>query len=232
MQSWSLHQFLQEQNLKRGDIILLRGKRSIFSLAVRLFTWSYYSHSALVFAVPNTEEGFDKTFLIESSRDGVDITDVIHYLNSKNYDAVILRFEADWFTEDIAKLVRGHMLNFIKARYDYRGIWKMIMSAIGRIIKDKQEPFPSRFLCSGFVQYGFIAAIDRQIVNGKMPRNKLKDVIFNDRLSDDPSIPDILETVPEDLARSNKLSWKYVIRNGTVYEINSREEAEKFLRKI
>src|SRR5512143_3517114 len=61
-----------EQYLRRGDVVLCKGKATLFSWAIRWWTNSHFSHAALVFAVPSQEEGFERTFLIEAGTSGVD----------------------------------------------------------------------------------------------------------------------------------------------------------------
>lgn len=221
----TLSRFLSGGYLKRSDILLIRGKRSLFSLAVRNFTKSHYSHCAIVFAVPHSEEGFDRTFLIESTRGiGVDIVDVGHYLDSRSYDVAVLRLEKHWFTDEIAKLIRGHMLNFIGSEYDYRSIFEMLL----RRISSSEVTIPSRFHCSAFVQYAYMAAIKKRVQDGSMNIEALHHVIFNQRLLTDTSNRQVLYTVPEDIARSEHLSWKYVVTDRCVHEVSSRSEAETY----
>ena len=39
----------------------------------------------------------------------------------------------------------------------------------------------------------------------------------------------LLAISPQDIADSNKPKWLYAIRRGWVYEVNSREEAQKII---
>ena len=50
-------QFLAGNYLQRSDIVLCRGKRSLFSWLIRMATRSYFSHAGLIFLVPNPHEG-------------------------------------------------------------------------------------------------------------------------------------------------------------------------------
>src|SRR5882757_3224319 len=86
--------------LQRGDVVLCKGKATLFSLAIRWWTRSHFSHTALVFAVPSAEEGFERTFLIEAGTSGVDITDLKHYAvdRARAYDIAIKQFEQPWMT--------------------------------------------------------------------------------------------------------------------------------------
>jgi hypothetical protein len=224
--------------LQRGDVVLLKGKATLFSLAIRWWTKSEFSHAALVFAVPSPEEGFENTFLIEAGTSGVDITDLRHYAIDLAlvYDGAIKRLERPWMTIDVQRAVRGHMLNFIKADYDG---WKVVAlarslisntifglsagvvgieKAVGRSYRWSKTP-PARFVCSGFVQYGFISAVRHLIERGRLPREALREVIFRTGLTGSSDRAAILATTPEDLARSDGLTWRYAIRRGRVHRV-------------
>lgn len=240
--------FLAGNYLQRADIVLCRGKRSLFSKLIRWATKSHFSHAALVFLIPSRHEGFEKTFLVEAVPSGVDLTDLSHYLIDKRaeYDVVIRRFERDWFSSDVQKLVRGHMLDFIKADYDFRAIWHQALAAIrrlwfglragfqglGRTVRaahDSGRLAPTQFVCSGFVQYGFVSAIRRLAKAGMLPDAAVAEVLFNPDLTPRSDTSAILATTPEDLARSPHLAWKYVIVKGKAYAVSSAAEAAKLL---
>lgn len=234
------HQYLQ-----RGDVVLLKGRASVFSWAVRWWTGSEFSHAALVFSVPSTEDGFEKTFLIEASIDGVDITDMRHYARDLSlfYDIAIKRCEQPWMTVDVQRSIRGHMLNYIKANYDYWTILGFVRRLTARRSrKDRNSPEnmrkalwrrrpPNRFVCSGFVQYGFLAAISRLIQTHEVPREAMQQVLFRPGLQPDASPAEVLATTPEDLASTSQLAWKYAIRGGKVFEVGSYEEVRSLFRR-
>ena len=233
------HQYLQ-----RGDVVLLKGRASLFSWAVRWWTRSEFSHAALVFSVPSTEDGFEKTFLIEASIDGVDITDLRHYARDLSliYDIAIKRCEQPWMTVDVQRSIRGHMLNYIKANYDYWTVLGFIRRLTARrSTTDRNSPEgqrkalwrrrpPNSFVCSGFVQYGFLAAVSRLIQTRELPREALQQVLFKPGLRPDAVPEEILATSPEDLAMTDSLTWKYAIRGGKVYEVSSYEQVRQAFR--
>jgi len=41
---------------------------------------------------------------------------------------------------------------------------------------------------------------------------------------------ELLSTTPADLAKSDKLSWKYVIKDGVIWEVSSEEEVSLILK--
>jgi energy-converting hydrogenase Eha subunit A len=239
-----------ERYLRRGDIVLCKGKATLFSWAIRWWTNSHFSHTALVFAVPSADEGFERTFLIEAGTSGVDITDLKHYAieAAAVYDVAIKRLDQPWMTAEVQRAVRGHMLNFIKASYDYGKVAALARSLFSSVVFGLNAPVvgvdrairrsyrlsrvaPGRFLCSGFVQYGFMSAVKQLIARGALPKSALDDVTFNDRLgrlADDASI---LATTPQDFAQSAKLAWLYVIRRGRVHRVADYAEVDRILRR-
>ena len=247
-----VRQFLAqgETYLQRGDVVLLKGKATLYSWAIRWWTKSEFSHAAMVFSVPSREEGFEHTFLIEAGTSGVDLTDLRHYAIDLAlvYDVAIKRCEAPWMTIDVQRMIRGHMLNFIKANYDYfkvvalfrqffsNAIFGMsagvegIDKAVRRSVRWSKTP-PSRFLCSGFVQYGFMSAVRQLVKNGRLPPNALREVIFKPHLASGADATAILATTPEDLAQSGGLVWHYAIRRKRVYRVESYEAARATFRR-
>jgi len=239
-----------ERYLQRGDVVLCKGKASLFSWAIRWWTNSHFSHAALVFAVPSAEEGFERTFLIEAGTSGVDITDLKHYAvdAAAFYDLAVKRLEQPWMTVEVQRAVRGHMLNFIKASYDYAKVVALARSLLSNVSFGLNAPIvgidravrrsyrlsrvaPSQFLCSGFVQYGFISAVRRLIEREQLPPSALDDVTFNDRLGRLADEPAILATTPQDFAQSAKLAWRFVIRRGHVHRVTTYQEVDRILRR-
>lgn len=231
--------------LQRGDVVLLKRRASLISWAIRKWTGSEFSHAALVFSVPSAEDGFEKTFLIEASLDGVDITDMRHYTRDLSliYDIAIKRCEQPWMSVDVQRSIRGHMLNYIKANYDYWTILGFFRRLTARARRNggngaearrkalwRRRP-PTRFVCSGFVQYGFLSAVSRLIQAGALPPATMAQVLFKPGLTDDASPEDILSTTPEDLACAPQLTWKYAIRNGRVHEVASYAEVRNLFAR-
>ena len=68
-----------------------------------------------------------------------------------------------------------------------------------------------------------------QILSEPQDKTRLKDIIFNPRLVEPITQHDLLSTTPADLARSDKLSWKYVVKDGVVWEVSNEEEVSSIL---
>ena len=158
------------------------------------------------------------------------------------YDIAIKRCEQPWMTVDVQRSIRGHMLNYIKANYDYWTVLGFIRRLTARpSATDRNSPEgqrkalwrrrpPTSFVCSGFVQYGFLAAISRLIQTRELPREALQQVLFKPGLQPDAVPEEILATSPEDLAATDRLTWKYAIRGGRVYEVGSYEQVRNIFR--
>jgi hypothetical protein len=247
----TVEEFLAGDHVRRADIVLCRGKKSLFSRLIRWATRSYFSHAALVFVTPNRDENFNSIFLIESVTSGVDLTDLRHYVvdHVSDYDVAILRYEAPWFTDDHACLIRGIMLDFIKAEYDFNTVWQIAWAVVKRLafcvqarVAGLQSTLertyaegrlaPGQFICSGFVQYCFYDAIDRMVRRGSLPDAYRSEVLFRPGLQVPPEHAMLLSTTPEDLASSPLLSWRYLIVRGTVHRVDSRDEAYTLLRDV
>jgi hypothetical protein len=243
-------EFLKDAHLylNRCDVVLCSGT-SLYSRLIRWATKSRFSHAAVVFLIPDKQQGFDNTFILESNSKGVDLTNLRHYLVDKanSYDIAIKRLEAKWFDVDVRKQVRGHMLNFIKAKYDFRTLSKLGRTTLRRILfgiqRLRRKSFedallytedqfvPSRFICSGFVQYGFCATVERLEHDGKLPAGALQQVAFKEGVSSSSDGPAILSTTPADLEKSDKLNWKYVAVQGQVHRVTGEDEASRLFAR-
>ncbi len=120
--------------------------------------------------------------------------------------------------------------------------------------KDKEWSPPSEFICSGLVQIGFVETVLEYIKRGELPPSALNDVVFHrgaqrwlpdqkgwDALGaggkDSAQIFErqnyqALESVtPDDLAKSRKLEWLYLIRDGLVYKVRTYAEVMFLINK-
>jgi Permuted papain-like amidase enzyme, YaeF/YiiX, C92 family len=113
--------------------------------------------------------------------------------------------------------------------------------------KDKEWTAPSEFICSGLVQIGFVETVLEYIKRGELPPSALNDVVFHrgaqrwlpdqkgwDALGSggkdsaayfEQQNYQALESVtPDDLAKSRKLEWLYLIRDGQVHKVKTYAE--------
>ena len=249
--------FLAGDYLARADIVLMCGG-TLFSRAIRFATRSPFSHAALIFLVPHRETGFERAFLIESVPKGVKLTSLADGFKEHPLGVAILRLERGWFQQDQQAIVRGKMLDFIRAGYDWQTVVSLALSvangmmfgrehyarSLGNSLRKayrRRGLAPANFICSGFVQYGFLRAI-HDLSSGANPVVPIEDVkfgLFNQRLKDldvakvlqDTSLAELLSTTPEDISQAPQLQWKYVYRRGMVHRVSSREEAIAVLEK-
>lgn len=122
--------------------------------------------------------------------------------------------------------------------------------------KDNEWKPPSEFICSGLVQIGFVEATIEAIKAGRLPPSALREVVFLQRQRrwlpnengwkrlDRAKARDTavqfrqqnlaaLESItPEDLARSDKLEWLYVIKDNMVYKVNSYDQAKALIDDV
>jgi hypothetical protein len=238
---------LDDKLLRRGDIVLSRSP-TLSSRAIRAASGSFFSHAALVFLVPQPDEGFNNAFLLESTGEGVGLANLRGYVGGRKpaADIAILRLEGPQFDEHYFKRVRGLMLDHVKSGYDYGRVFRLALSlnfgfrwgwstiakgkggamreAIKRTRKRVINWVPPQFICSGFIQYGFVEALRRH----GLPADP---AIFKSGL-DENDRDAILAVTPEDIAQSARLTWKYVIRKGWVHEVASYANARRIISNV
>ena len=230
--------------LKRGDIVLSRSP-TFLSWLIRRTTGSSFSHAALVFFVAKPDEGYSSTFLLESVQAGVGLANLRDYIAGRHPKAeiAVLRLVDPAYGETFFKDVRGLMLDHVKSGYDFSTVWRLGLSAVfgmrlswarlrlGRNIAMQDAMartkarvnkwIPPQFICSGFIQYGFLKAA----VRSGLP---VYPVIFRNGL-DERSGNALLAVTPEDLATTNNLQWLFVARRGWVYRADNRRKSEMII---
>jgi cell wall-associated NlpC family hydrolase len=87
------------------------------------------------------------------------------------------------------------------------------------------------YICSGFVQWAYYRGVGKVLEEtGDADQTRLREVIFNPEIAQEDSEEVLLSTTPADLANSDKLAWKYLIKDGVVWEVGSGDEVERILR--
>ena len=246
--------------LKRADILVARSKGSLLGWLIRFGTNSYWNHAAMVYVIKNPELGYDSTFIIESGGSGIDIHSIGHYFERpKKYDVGIKRLDRDWFQNDredgglrFRRRVRGFALEEIDDKYNHRLIVdiarrilrQLVLAAIfpwlrrkapsqrrARIPKVVRKLDINAYICSGFVQWAYYRGVAKVLAEtGDTDRQKLKDVVFNPEVGQDDSEEALLSTTPADLASSDKLAWKYIVKDGVVWEVKDQEDVDAVLK--
>lgn len=243
----TVNEFLAGNYLLKSDVVLTRRDWDVGSYLIRWFTSSPFSHAALVFTGPD-DAGIDNTFVIEAGTSGVDLTKLSDYLDDKSSFLVIKRFKREWFDPPKQSRVRGVLLDKIKATYNYwaigrivRGVWFGAQNAMQgkektiETYREQEWSPPSEYICSGFIQIGFVETVLQYIRAGTLPPTALKEVVFHreaaSRLPDpgdwsyldtestettaaifkEQNFSELESITPEDLATSEKLEWLYIV---------------------
>jgi Permuted papain-like amidase enzyme, YaeF/YiiX, C92 family len=231
-----------EFHLRKGDIILSRSP-NVASWLIRKITGSAFSHAAFVFLVRDPPEGYENTFLLESTSSGVGIANLRHYIAGRNPEAeiAVLRFKDHDLSPAFFSRVRGLMLDHVKADYDYGRVAQLALSllfgvrlswftllngrgkAMQKTLSTKQfsKWRPPQFICSGFIQYGLVkAAVAHEIEPSR--------VFLREGLRG-ASAEELLAVTPEEVALSSKLEWLFVARRGWAYRVKDGAEARRII---
>ncbi|HEY41405.1 MAG TPA: hypothetical protein G4O18_06055 [Dehalococcoidia bacterium] len=175
------------------------------------------------------------------------------------YDVAVKRYEADWFQDDVGqggsryqRKVRGFALSEIDDKYDHKLIITIARRFIRQVIlgfmfplqRRKKDPSQRKvmvqkvagfnvnaYICSGFVQWAYYNGVGQALKEDNLDDSRLQEVIFNPRFPSPDLTPEngLLATTPADLANSDKLSWKYIIKGGKVWEVAAKEEVDTIL---
>lgn len=244
-----IEDFLKGNFLDRADIVLARRRNSFFALLVTIFTRTYWAHAALIFLVPYRWRDFQSTYLIESTFGGVDLTDFAGFFKrKKRYVIAIKRFEAPWFSEAYRGAVRARMLDHIEADYDYwrlvsivRAYWKRaVFQVLGlvqghkrtvRAYYTRNRRLPNQFICSGFVQFGYLQTVRDLIKAGRIEHGSIEEVLFASDSSRSVDEKHLLSVTPQDLANAPQLVWKFAIVDDQVYRVRSQAEVRQLAKQ-
>lgn len=256
----AVQELVEKGKLKRADILVTRSKGSLLGWLIRFGTGSYWNHAAMVYVIRNPELGYDSTFIIESGGAGIDIHDIGHYFERpKKYDVGIKRLEKDWFQNDredgglrFRRRIRGFALEEIDDKYDHRLILDIARKILRQLVLAVVFPWlrrkdPSKrrvrmpriarkldvnaYICSGFVQWAYYRGVEKVLAEtGEKDVQKPQDVIFNPEVKWDDSEESLLSTTPADLASSDELTWKYIVKDGVVWEVNAQEDVDAVLK--
>jgi hypothetical protein len=197
--SWPmpLAEFRHGHFLEPGDILLTTRLESFFAFLVKRFDNSRFAHAALTFVTPRHYPGVDRTYLIEATFGGVDLTALSEivaptkvYADTKDkprYVVGIKRLETDWFNPTMRPMVGGRMLKFIKdddynfsllAALAFKNnsyLFKLRDKLFGRaptvadFLKRSKKFAPVEFICSGFVQYAYVDMVRSAVERGLLP---------------------------------------------------------------
>lgn len=191
-----IQEFRHGHYLEPGDIVLTTRLESFFSFLVKRFDNSRFAHAALTFVTPRHYPGVDRTYLIEATFSGVDLTSMAEivsptkvYADTKEkprYVVGIKRLETNWFQPGMRPMVGGRMLRFIKdddynfsllaaLAFNNTLFFRLRDKLFGRaptvadFLRRSKKFAPVEFICSGFVQYAYVDMVRSAVERGLLP---------------------------------------------------------------
>jgi len=248
---------VEGDKLKRADILLAHSKGSYWGWLIRLGTRCYWNHAFIIYMVRDPDQDYDKALIIDPKMGSIRMDNIAHYFENPNrYDVAVKRLDEEWFQNDgevgglpycqtvcdIAlretadkfdtRLVRVGRRILRQVRLAYRFARRRLKYP--RPGKKRLSPIAGRlkvnaYSCGGFVQWSYYQGVSR-ILEKSLDKTRLQDVILNPRLVEPVTQYELLSTTPADLARSDNLSWKYVVKDGVVWEVSSEEEVSSILK--
>jgi len=239
--------------LHATDILLIHTKHSFWGWLIRFGTHCYWNHALMVCSAGGSQQDYRDMLVIDAKTDGtIVMSRLSEYLSRwDKYDVAVKRLKTDLFQDDnqiSAEELRSHICNIAVNEVDFT-LGLQLMKYFKRIVRqftvicrfirhkiNKTHTQPNlpwnirpvqvkAFTCGGFVQWCYYKALSRTLEQRGGGYSLLDDVVFNPRVEQEPTPYELLTTTPADLANCDKLSWKYIIKNGEVKEVSSSEDA-------
>jgi hypothetical protein len=257
LEGTAMIEIVEGGKLKRADILLAHSKGSYWGWLIRLGTRCYWNHASILYMVMDPNQGYDKALIIDPRMGSIHMDNISYYFEKPNrFDVAVKRLDKEWFQNDgevgglsycqtVCEIALRETANKLDTRLVRvsRGILRQVRLAYRFARRKIKYPRPSKkrlssiterlkisaYGCGGFVQWSYYQGVS-QILREPQDKTRLKDVIFNPRLVEPITQRDLLSTTPADLARSEKLSWKYVIKEGVVWEVSKEEEVSSILK--
>jgi hypothetical protein len=257
LEGTTITELVEGGKLKRADILLAHSKGSYWGWLIRLGTRCYWNHAFMLYMVRDPEQGYNETLIIDPRMGVIHLDNIARYFENPNrYDVAVKRLDKAWFQNDStvgglsycqtvcdialteiadksdARIIRISRGMLRQVRLVYRFIRRRIKYP--RSSKKQLSPIAKRLIisaygCGGFIQWTYYQAVSRKLVESQ-DKNRLQDVTFNPGLIEPIKQYDLLSVTPADLAMSDKLSWKYIIKDGAVWKVSSEEEVISIFR--
>ena len=257
LEGTAISELVENSRLKTADVMLSHYKRSLWGWLIRLGTRSYWNHAFIIYMVKDPNKGYDKSLIIDPKMGSIHTDDIAHYFENPNrYDVAIKRLDKEWFQNDgnvgglpYCRTVCDIALRETADKFDTRLVrvwWRLLRQVrlayrfarrrikYPRPDKKRLSPITKRlkinaYSCGGFVQWSYYQGVSL-VLKKSQDKTILQDVIFNPRLVEPVTQYDLLSTTPADLARSDNLSWKYVVKDGVVWEVSNEKEVSSILK--
>lgn len=240
--------------LRSADILLEHSRGSLWGWLIRLGTGNYWNHALMVCSVSGPSGNNDKTLVIDPRMGGIYTIDLPEYFERfKGYDVAVKRLERDWFQSEASELsFRKMVSDFALRRVEDKSTVQVSLGSVGRMLRrlsiiyrfiSQKRRLPKRkrlrhttrplnlntYACSGVVQWSYYRGVARILQQDELAQCRLQEVTFSSRLTDEVNDIDLLSITPAELARCDKLSWKYVISDGIVWEVANEEEVNSII---
>ena len=194
-----------ESKLQVADIILVRERRLI-SKVIFKGTDSYWSHSLIVFSVPDKKSSFKSILVVGAEARGIEMHRIQKFSKKLNnsYDMGIKRVPN--LSKETREKVLAYMLNNVDIPYDYSRLLAFFINYLKRLFQRKKNKKNhlkrslvnrGAFICSSFIQKAFFEA---------MPNNEKDSVLFIENLNARAFLE---EVTPADIANSKNCDWIY-----------------------
>jgi len=252
LEGTAMTELVESGKLKRADILLAHSKGSYWGWLIRLGTRCYWNHAFTLYMVRDPNQGYHEALIIDPRMGVIHIDNIAHYFeNPSRYDVAVKRLDEEWFQNELfyCQTVCDIAWRETADKFDTRlvrvgrGILRQIRLAYRFVRRTMKYPRPrkkrlssitkrlkiSAYGCGGFVQWSYYQGVSR-ILEESQDKTILQDVIFNPRLVEPVTEYNLLATTPADLAKSDKLLWKYVVRDSVVWEVSSEEEVNSILK--
>jgi len=257
LEGTAITELVEGGKLKRADILLARSKGSYWGWLIRLGTRCYWNHAFILYMVKDPNQGYSEALIIDPRMGIIHLDNIARYFgNPSRYDVAVKRLDKEWFQNDsnvgglsycqtVCDIARREIDDkpYTRIVRVSRGILRQIRLAYRFVRRRMKYPRPSKkrlspitlrlkisaYGCGGFVQWSYYQGASR-ILEESQDKNRLQDVTFNPRLIEPVKQDDLLSITPADLARSDKLSWKYIVKDGVVWAVSSKEEVISILK--
>ena len=254
LNSQTLREKVKVCRLLATDILLIHTKRSLWGWLIRFGTHCYWNHALMVCSAGDSEQDYRNILVVDAKTDGtIVMSRVSEYLSRwDKYDVAVKRLEADWFhndnqtsTEELRSRICSIAVNEVDFKLGLRllrlfhqlvrqftVIFRFIRRKINKAYTQPSLPWNIRpgqvkaFTCGGFIQWCYYKAVSKTLEERGVDYSLLDDVVFNPRVEQEPTPFGLLTTTPADLANCDKLSWKYIIKNGVTKEVSSSDDAK------
>lgn len=228
-----------EKELRPADIILVHTRRSLWGWLIRRSTHCYWNHALMVYSTGETGHNYHEILVIDAKTDGSIILRKLGYYLSRpdKFDVAVKRLNDKLLDNDRIISLLSNICNIAASEVQTEFAVRIIrfknqllrqLTVIWRFIRKKlhkacQPPNlswntrPSQvkaFTCGGFVQWCYFMGVSGVIKEHRDYHRHQNDVIFNSRITDDPTPYELLTTTPADLANCSKLSWVHVVKHG------------------